>query len=290
MILSFYKFEATGNDFIFLNQSDLAFISSDQLLSKQLVRTLCARAWGIGADGLILFAPDRELDFQISYFNSDGSSGMLCGNGARAAILFAYRHLAPKNNYVFRVGKQIYQGFCQPVDNQDFRDKVSTMDSTRELLVTLKIPDIHDVRKLESSHYYAHTGAPHKVVFCSEPLGNLDLVKLAQKYRYGVNGEIGANVNLLYYDGDLCYIRTFEKGVEAETLSCGTGAIACALSWSLEQSIWNDFAIKIHSLGGVLQVKARREMYGFSNIELTGMAREVFYGYYPMDLFLYDKT
>lgn len=266
MILGFHKLEATGNDFIFVIEEQVSALLKERSFWTELVCSLCMRRFGIGADGLLVFGKDSELDFKISYFNADGSSGMLCGNGARAAIWFAHKHLVAKDNYVFRVGPQIYRGLLHGTE------------------VVLQLPDTPQVHKLEDSHYYANTGAPHKVLFFAEPIADLDLVKIAQKYRYGVNGDIGANVNLVYYDGEFCHIRTFEKGVEAETLSCGTGSLACALAWAEDNRIYRDFALKVNSAGGILQVRASWKAQGFDNIELLGEAREVFQGFYPIKI------
>lgn len=270
MALPFYKFEANGNDFILLRDLDLP--NSANL--PALVRSLCTRKKSVGADGLLLLKDDAELDFSLDYFNSDGSSGMLCGNGALSALLFVFRHIKGSARYKFRVGGQVYSGFCRVGANGNFTEQI-----------VLQIPQVLEMQKLSDSEYYLHTGAAHKVIFCREPVENLDLLAWAEKYRYGVNGSVGANVNLLYHDGQLCRVRTFEKGVEAETLACGTGAVACALAWiwqGLAQNLEteNIFEVPIAYSGGSFGVRARWSGQHFYDIELEGRAREVFYGIY----------
>lgn len=273
MTLPFYKLEANGNDFILIQRANLP---ADMDL-PQLARQLCAPKTAIGADGLLLVdAKHSDVDFALSYFNPDGSSGMLCGNGALSALFFVCRHLKAQTQYSFRLGDQIYHGFARDL-------ALATQHKVAEMV--LKIPQVTEVQKLRDAQYYLHTGAAHKVIFFPHPVDKLDLPSWAEKYRYGVNGAVGANVSLAYFAGARCQVRTFEKGVEAETLACGTGAVACALAW-----FWHTqgkalataakLSLAVEYAGGTFQVRANWSGTDFYAIELQAKAREVFHGFY----------
>lgn len=257
MKLHFFKYQATGNDFILIdNRSGELSLSIDQ------IRKLCDRKFGIGADGLMLIEKHPTLAFNLVYYNSDGSQS-LCGNGSRAAIQFA-SHLGMVNGKA----SSSFQAFDGAHDGELLPTGI----------VRLKMNDVADITTL-GYDFFIDTGSPHIVRFV-ENAKEYPVVKEGSKIRYSdaFAKKGGTNVNFVELLSDnTIFMRTYERGVEDETLSCGTGVTAAALASSLKgyQS-----PVSIKAIGGDLTVEFRKSKNGppFTDIYLIGPAKMVFEG------------
>ncbi|OEK05927.1 diaminopimelate epimerase [Roseivirga misakiensis] len=251
-IIQFHKYQGTGNDFVMIDNCDNAFDKDD----LDLVSKLCDRRFGIGADGVILIEPAEDVDFNMIYFNPDGSQS-LCGNGSRCAVMFA-KHLGLiQNETTFRAIDGIHEAKISG-------DQVSLL--------------MHDVLDFEQigDDFLIDTGSPHYLKYVTST-DDIDPLEEGRKVRYSERfAAEGVNVNFLEQinDGAL-KIRTYERGVEGETYSCGTGCTAAALSLGLKSSV-NEVALK--AIGGDLRVSFTKDGETFRNIYLIGPAKKVFAG------------
>ena len=259
MELAFYKYQGTGNDFVMVDNRKKIISKND----TKLIRQLCDRKFGIGADGLILLeeADDASLDFRMVYSNSDGNESSMCGNGGRCIIAFASFLGIIEDKCVFSA----IDGFHEGSIGEDG-------------LVGLKMNDVKEV--FQSSEYsFLDTGSPHHVIF-SEKIAELDVKQEGAAIRYSdlYRQQGGSNVNFIEtVDPSTLRIRTYERGVEDETLSCGTGATAAAIA-AYASGVINSETVVLQTEGGELQVKFKPEEKGFSNIWLLGPALQVFKG------------
>ncbi len=216
--IRFYKYSATGNDFIALDNRDNLYDQND----SKLWQKLCSRRTGIGADGVLLLENSNESDFKMAYINSDGSIGEMCGNGARTIVAFA-RSLGVtptcENYYVFSTACGVYSG-------EYLADKHYKVEMTE--LYDIDTIDVGDL--VNGEGLYLNTGVPH-AVFRVENLKNYDVVNTGRTIRNDSRFERGTNVNFFEVLGvDHIALRTYERGVEDETLACGTGATAAAVT------------------------------------------------------------
>ena len=251
--IHFYKYQATGNDFVVIDNR-----SGNLTFSKEQVVQICNRKFGIGADGLMLIEKHPSVNFNLEYFNSDGSQS-LCGNGSRAAVHFASR-LGLVN------GKATFNAF----------DGEHTAELLPSGIIRLKMNPVKEVKKMEND-YFINTGSPHFIRFVSE-VDNYPVFEEGRTIRYSENFKPGGtNVNFVALQGDnTIFVRTYERGVENETLSCGTGVTAAALAASLKGY---SSPIKIKTLGGDLSVEFKSSQSGtFQEIFLIGPAKMVFEG------------
>lgn len=251
-LIEFYKYQGTGNDFVMIDNRNLTF-------DKQNLKTvakLCDRRFGIGADGLILIETSTSADFEMVYFNSDGSQS-LCGNGSRCAVMFA-RFLGIINNETTFLA----------IDGEHYA-------KIEDQIVHLKMHDVSDY-ELIGTDYLIDTGSPHYIRFV-EDTDRIDPVVEGRKVRYSDRfSEKGVNVNFLQQvNNNTLKIRTYERGVENETLSCGTGCTAAALSLALKQPV---NSVNLLAMGGQLNVSFNRHDSGFTDIFLSGPAQHVFRG------------
>jgi len=254
MTATFFKYQGTGNDFIMIDNRQLFFPKIDD----KFVAHLCDRRFGIGADGLILLENEATADFKMVYFNADGKEGSMCGNGGRCIVAFAkYLGIIDSNTSFIAV-----DGL-----------HVATVD---EDVVSLKMQDVVAIKSKPNS-LFLDTGSPHHVQLVSG-LSNFDVVKEGAKLRYGLYGETGSNINFVQQDtAETFSIRTYERGVEDETLSCGTGVTAVAIGMhSLGKTQAN--TVKVNALGGKLEVSFNSSKRGYTNIHLKGAAKQVFKG------------
>jgi diaminopimelate epimerase len=221
---------------------------------------MCDRNFGIGADGLILLEDHPEADFEMRYFNSDGHSSSMCGNGGRCAVAFAHKLGLIHQKTHFRVNGGHYS--AQVLGKET---------------VSLAMEDVPSVEK-KKTHCFLDTGSPHHVVFVPD-VRSVDVVSEGRSIRYGTPySEDGTNVNFVAPLNDNQYaIRTYERGVEGETLACGTGAVAAALAIHATQQT-TATSIQLEAPGGLLQVDFIPEGKGFTDIYLTGPAVFVFEG------------
>lgn len=256
MPLSFYKYQGTGNDFIMIDNRKLTFPADDE----QLIKSLCSRRTGVGADGLILLQEHPDYDFEMVYFNADGRLGSMCGNGARCTVRFAKQLGVIEDVAYFLAADGEHQANIE-------RDQIQ-----------LKMGDVAAVERI-GDDYYLNTGSPHYVRFV-EDVKNLDVYAEGKAIRYNDRfNAVGTNVNFVQrLSANEIYVRTYERGVENETLSCGTGVTACALVAGLEGA---ESPVKVKTPGGNLQVTFEQFGFGFRYVYLIGPAKLVFSGTVP---------
>lgn len=256
MKINFHKYQGTGNDFILIDDRSLQF-PADNL---KLISRLCDRKFGIGADGLMLIRPHHKVDFTMIFFNPDGSKS-LCGNGSRCAMAFASELGIVDTHMQFETTDGVHDGF------------------RKEGIYHFHL---HDVKKVTVSNrqYFIDTGSPHHVEWVND-LNNFNLLEEGEKIRYShVYLPSGTNVNFIEKAPDKIKVRTYERGVENETLSCGTGVTACAIVAGLEgyQS-----PVAIETKGGKLQVSFTKvDAQHFKDIYLAGPAEKVFEGIFDV--------
>jgi diaminopimelate epimerase len=256
MQIYLYKYQGTGNDFIILDNRKKDY--SD--LTAAHIRHICDRKFGVGADGLMLLNEKAGYDFEMRYFNSDGRESSMCGNGGRCLVKFAYHQGIHKNVYKFYA-----------IDG-DHEAEIDT-DNT----VALKMKDVESISKFHGD-YILNTGSPHYIKMATDVM-NLDVYKKGREIRYSKDFEKeGINVNFVeQLDEDKIMVRTYERGVEDETLSCGTGVTAAALICYHNENGFNDVLVK--TPGGNLTVEFDRlDDEKYNNIWLCGPAEKIFEG------------
>lgn len=251
MQLHIYKYQGTGNDFVIIDDRNSRFDSKN----KKLIALLCHRKFGIGADGLILLREHQDHAFEMLYFNSDGTLSSMCGNGGRCIVAFAHLLGIFKDKTSFMAYDGVHEAF---IENQ---------------VVHLKMNDVFDVEQNEN-FYFLDTGSPHYVCF-EQNVKSKDIVKEAREIRYNARFKAeGTNVNFVeIINQQEIFVRTYERGVEDETLSCGTGVTACALVGFFKEL---DNPLTINTLGGILKVSFEKKADSFTNIFLIGKAEKVF--------------
>lgn len=250
----FDKYQGAGNDFIIIDDRGGGFVPGD----SDLIRRLCDRRFGVGADGLILVSLHDRADFEMKYFNADGRLGSMCGNGARCAAHFALKKgiAGPKPRF------QAYDGIHEAEISGD--------------TVRLRIADVVGYRMLEGN-YFIDTGSPHYVVFTAA-LDTMDVDAEGRKLRWSpLFAPGGANVNFVETTSDGLYVRTFERGVEAETWACGTGVTAAAIASAL-LGLSGQGPVSVRTRGGELKVEFDIQADRITDIWLTGPATFVFEG------------
>lgn len=253
MKVHFYKYQATGNDFVVMDNRE-----GKLSLTKEQIEKICDRRFGVGADGLMLIEKHASLNFNVEYFNSDGSQS-LCGNGSRAAV-----HFASKLGLVN--GKSTFNAY----DGAHSAELLSTG------IIRLKMNDVAEVKTI-GNDYFLNTGSPHYIRFVDN-VHEYPVVEEGRKIRYSDAFKPGGtNVNFVQLLPDnTIYVRTYERGVEDETLSCGTGVTAAAIATSLK-GYTSPVNIKVK--GGDLSVEFKSGQSGtFTEIFLVGPAKMVFEG------------
>ncbi|WP_428225170.1 diaminopimelate epimerase [Flavobacterium sp.] len=256
MTYTFYKYQGTGNDFVILDNRDLTFPKND----TKLINFLCDRRFGIGADGLMLLENDNSTDFKMVYYNADGNESSMCGNGGRCLVAFAKKMGVIQNKTTFMA----VDGLHHATINEDG-------------LVSLQMIDVQEV-KVYADYVYLNTGSPHHVQEV-EDLKSLDVKTEGAKIRYSdLYGQAGSNINFVLKLSDNQFaIRTYERGVEDETLSCGTGATAVAIAMC-ELGKADATSIGIQVEGGQLQISLKKEDGIYKEVHLSGPAQFVFQG------------
>ena len=258
--ISFYKYHGAGNDFIMV---DFRQASSFDLADEALIRGLCDRHFGIGADGLIALVERQDVDFEMRYFNADGGEGSMCGNGGRCAVAFAHEMGIRKIHYHFLAVDGPHEAFLR-----------------ENGWVELKMGDVLQVEKGEG-YYFLNTGSPHYVEFVGD-VASVDVCARGRAIRYNDRfREKGTNVNFVEQEGAGIAVATYERGVEAETLACGTGVTASAIaSWLRQKPEYSEEEVRIpvRAKGGELEVRFRPTAEGFRDIWLCGPTQEVFIG------------
>ncbi len=254
--MQFYKYEGTGNDFVMIDNRSLAFPKDD----IQLIEKICNRRFGIGADGLILLENDDSTDFKMVYYNSDGNESSMCGNGGRCLVAFAKKLNIIKDHAIFSA-----------VDGLHY----ATIDVNG--FVSLHMKDVDEVRQNEN-HIFLNTGSPHHVQLV-EDLHIFDVRNEGAKIRYSdLYGKAGRNINFVSQtDENKFALRTYERGVEDETLSCGTGATAVAIAMKAIGKT-DSSVIQLRVEGGELEVSFVEKNGFFTQVFLKGPATFVFEG------------
>lgn len=254
MQFTFHKYHGTGNDFILVDNRDARFTGTE----NDLFRRCCDRHFGIGADGFILLCKDEETHFRMDYFNSDGNRSTMCGNGGRCLVEFA-RSLGIITDHA----------------------RFTAIDGLHEASVTdmgirLRMTLPHSLRQLSPTDWWVHTGSPHFVRFCTDNISTLDVKHLGAGIRYSEPWKAeGTNVNFVNITGDgSLSVRTYERGVEDETLSCGTGVTAAAVVYNHVYQQGADGLVNITTPGGPLRV----HLHQGAEPELEGTATFVFRG------------
>ncbi len=255
MKLTFYKYQGTGNDFVMIDNRQQSF---DKNNTKSIAR-LCDRRFGIGADGLILLENHPELNFKMVYFNADGNESSMCGNGGRCITAFA-NHLGIIES---KASFEAVDGLHQAIIDDE--------------IVKLQMQDVISVER-HNQHVFLNTGSPHHVQM-ENNINELEIKTVGSKIRYGQPyNEAGTNVNFVKkLSEDIFKVRTYERGVEDETLSCGTGVTAVAIAM-FETGETQSNLITLETEGGKLQVSFEKNDGIFSNIWLIGPAVQVFKG------------
>jgi diaminopimelate epimerase len=252
--LSFEKYQGTGNDFIMLDNREETFDAYSLPISS-----LCSRKFGIGADGVIVIQNHPTLDFHMIYFNPDGSQSF-CGNGSRCAVTYAKSLglITDKTEFL----------------STDGPHKAEIKNG----LVELKMNDVSQVSIIEGA-LILDTGSPHYILFV-EDVDEIDIIPNAREIRYNATyKEQGINVNYIQSSQDSIKIRTYERGVEGETLSCGTGVTAGSIANHIHQQKSPGLSItNVTSRGGQLSVRFDSDGSTFSNIYLIGPAEKSFSG------------
>ena len=252
--MKLYKYQGTGNDFVILDNRLQTFPKEN----TALIEKLCDRRFGIGADGLILLENDEATNFKMVYYNSDGNQSSMCGNGGRCLVAFAKKLNIINDKATFIAIDGLHH---------------ATINENE--IVSLQMKNVNEVN-IHDKYVFLNTGSPHHIQLVDN-LPNFEVKKEGAKIRYSdLYGKAGSNVNFVHQISDNEFsIRTYERGVEDETLSCGTGATAVAIAMKAIGKT-NSNHIIINVQGGKLEVSFTKEYGIFTNVFLTGPAEFVF--------------
>jgi len=250
----FNKYQGAGNDFVIIDNRGGSF----DPYNFDLINRLCDRRFGIGGDGLILVSDHSEFDYEMRYYNADGKLGTMCGNGGRCVSHFTHKHGIAGKNQRFTASDG---------------EHLSNVEGG---IVSLKMGDVEGFKKIDNN-WFINTGSPHYVVFQNN-VDNFDVFNEGKKLRWSdAFAPGGTNVNFVQLMGNKLYVRTFERGVEDETLACGTGVTASAIASVLTGQI-DSKSVDIKTKGGDLNVKFEPGKERFTNVWLTGPATFVYEG------------
>lgn len=256
MNYQFYKYEGCGNDFVIIDDR-----INKLELSTETITNLCDRRFGIGADGLLLLRSTPDYDFRMVYFNSDGSRATMCGNGARCLSAFAHKMGSLKTTGSFIADDGPHTAEIIYIEDAETQVAISMKDAS---------PD-----QYTSDYLFINTGTPHYVLFVDD-IKTADVISIGKKIRYNPEfAPVGTNVNFVQISPEGIIVRTYEKGVEDETLACGTGVTASAMAASLKTG---STSIPVKVMGGNLHVSFNKKDNTFTNVILTGPARLVYTG------------
>lgn len=255
MQFTFYKYQGTGNDFVIIDNRQDIFPKND----TKLIAHICDRKFGIGADGLILLENHPKLDFKMVYYNADGNQSSMCGNGGRCLVHFAK-----------------FLGIITSEATFEAIDGAHRADISEEGTVSLKMNDVVKINR-EKDYIFLDTGSPHHISLC-DTLDTFNVQAEGAKLRHNLYGKEGANINFVKPLNDNNFaVRTYERGVEAETLSCGTGVTAVALAMHHSDKTQAEEVV-LHTPGGQLKVRFQKTDGGYNEIYLIGPAVQVFKG------------
>jgi len=256
-LLPFEKYQATGNDFIILDCMEANLINYQ---NTSLIQKMCDRRFGIGADGLIALLPIDDYDFRMLYYNSDGNPSTFCGNGSRCAVAYILDKFQ-KHSVKFKASDGPHKAI------------------RKNGLISVQMKDIHGFTDTEHG-FFVQTGSPHLVIE-TDDIDQLQVREVGRKIREAFSEE-GANVNFVKYKNDVINIRTYERGVEDETLSCGTGITAAAYFVAIKEKMDGFPQFYIKSKGGNLTVNMKLKQKIASEVHLIGPAQRVYSGFYEL--------
>lgn len=254
MKIHFYKYHGAGNDFILMDNRDRQIA-----LSTEQIAFLCHRRFGIGADGLMLLQSIDNADFEMVYFNADGNESTMCGNGGRCIAAFAHKLGITGDTMEFMAIDGIHKATMLPGDT-----------------VALHMQDVNAI-EFEEDYAILNTGSPHFIQWV-EDAATVDVFTKGREMRNRSEFQPkGINVNFVNKTKDGIHIRTYERGVEDETLACGTGVTAAAIAFAGKQT--GSFNIPVKAMGGALSVSFdKKSETTAEHIVLTGGATFVFEG------------
>ncbi len=254
MEIQFSKYQGTGNDFVIIDNRDGSIA-----LSSAQIAFLCDRKFGVGSDGLIMLGTANEYDFSMAYYNADGTEGTMCGNGGRCLVQYAHDHGIVKENYFFIAVDGPHEA---KIESNGW--------------IHLKMSDVTTVETGEN-FFVTNTGSPHYVQLVND-IKQFDVFAKGKEIRYNDRFKAdGVNVNFIEFHDDHLFVRTYERGVENETYSCGTGVTAASITTHLHKT--GAHRVAIHTLGGELAVSFNNQGGGhFNHIWLQGPATFVYKG------------
>ncbi len=253
MNVVFYKYQGTGNDFIIVDNRSKTFPKDTKIINH-----LCNRYFGIGADGFILLENDDHLDFKMVYYNSDGRESTMCGNGGRCVVAFAHKLGLFKSQTTFTAIDGLHKATYE------------------KGIVSLEMIDVATI-KIAENYLFTNTGSPHHVQLVNN-LGTYDVFTNGKRIRNELYGAAGSNVNFVEQkDQNTFRVRTYERGVEGETLACGTGVTAVAIGMH-KTGKTKSSQIDLIVEGGELAVSFDVEENIYKNVQLIGPAQFVFSG------------
>jgi diaminopimelate epimerase len=262
--IAFYKMSGSGNDFIIVDNRN-KIIDGTNL--PDFVKKVCRRKMSVGADGFILIENTDGADFKWQFFNSDGSRAEMCGNGARCAARFAYLNGIAKSELNFKTDAGLIRAVVV-----DETVKIKMPDP-----FALKMDQVIELNHGSLSVCFINTGVPH-VVIEVDNIEDVDVVRLGREIRFHkAFSPDGTNVNFVHARNGHIAVRTYERGVEDETLACGTGAIAGALVMDIKFEKTSPVRMLTRS-GGFLTIHFQKEGTKFSEVFLEGDARIVYRG------------
>lgn len=256
MLKKFHKYQGAGNDFIMVDN----YTNQNVELTTEEIATICHRRFGVGGDGLIIIEKSAINDFKMTYFNSDGKEGSMCGNGGRCAVQFAFDLGIIENQTIFEATDGLHDAIVEGNN-----------------IISLKMIDVNEIKETEYG-LFMNTGSPH-VMIQKKSIDEIDVYTEGKKIRNSpVFSPGGTNVNYFEVQNNSILIRTFERGVENETMACGTGSIATAIAAYHLGLIRHNNGIHIKAKGGDLFISFDKKD-PYQNIWLKGPAIKVFDGY-----------
>jgi diaminopimelate epimerase len=273
--MRFFKYHGTGNDFILIENLQG---SIKEVVKSMLAKKLCDRHFGVGGDGLILIEPSERADAKMRIFNPNGSEAEMCGNGIRCTGKFLYETGTRKERILIDTLAGVKE-LKLTIEKGEVLFLTADMGAPRDISLNKKL----EINSKVWDYSFVDTGVPHVVIFV-EDIESIDMKEIAPAIRYNPLFPKGANVNFVeMVKRRLFKIRTYERGVEKETLACGTGITAAGVVPVLQGLIEDDEELEFKANGGILFVKTTRENRGI-RIFMRGPAEFVFEGEIPLEL------
>ena len=264
-MIEFYKMSGSGNDFILIDNRDGSLAVGDVV---EFVKSVCERKISVGADGLFLIEKSDRVDFRWRFYNADGSEAAMCGNGARCAARFAYLSGIAGERMSFETGAGIIDA--------EVRGEIVKVRLTEPFALVMD-----DEIRIENTTLFVHsinTGVPHVVHFVRDP-DDFDVFNTGRAIRRHEHYKpAGTNANFAaVLDNHTLRVRTYERGVEDETLACGTGSVASALIAARKGLVESPVDVRVQS-GETLRIHFERTEEGFTKVYLEGNAKVVYQG------------